>query len=314
MTAAADMLARIRGARAAYSRNDTKAVKPKEGKTRYRILQQPGEAGFKFWHDLGVHWIKSDPNGKPLAVHGCVDAAFEEECKICTLIQKVIAGAPDDETVKIAKTWFPKRSVLVQALVRSGDAKSETPIILELTRGTFDMVMSIYENFFEENEVSLFDAEKGLDIIIERKGKGLDTEYQVSMTSKSVAVPESAIEGMVDLEAFIRKEYFRPGDEQKAITAITRITGVTLHAGALGGPSKTSGLLTGSGSKVVDADLDLEDEVEVEKEKPKKPAAAKAPAKEPAKAPKKEEKPADDEFDEDLDVSDVLDELDGLDD
>lgn len=305
MTSTAEMMAKIRGARATYARNDTKVVKLKEGKTRVRILQKPGDENFKFWHDLGVHWIKDDPNGKPLAVIGCSDACFEEPSQINTLIDKVIQSAPDDETVALAKSWRAKKSVLVQALIRSGDAKSETPVVLELTRTTFDQVLSAYENFYEENSASILDPNDGLDFVIERKGKGLDTEYLVTQTSKAVPVPKAALDAMIDLGDFIRKEYFRPGDEAKAIGAITRMTGVTV-AGGLPAARATAGLLTGSGSRVVDADID-EDVVEELSTKPSKAAAAKPAEKTSAKTESK------DDFDEDLDVEGVLNELEELD-
>lgn len=306
MASAAEMLAKIKATRSQYARNDNKIVKLKEGKTRVRILQKPGE--FKFWHDLGVHWIKQDVNtGKPLAVVGDTDATFDEPSRINALIEKVIMSAPDDETANLAKSWKAKRSVLVCALIRSGDAKSETPVPLELTRTTFDMVLSLFENFVEENDgLSMLDPEAGIDVIIERKGKGLDTEYSVQPSSKSQPVPKAALDAFIDLEGFIRREFFKTGEEQKALTAIERISGVS--SGLIGGPSRTAGLLTGA--KVVDADLD-EDIVEelAPKTKPAPKAAAKPAAKKEAAKPA----PVEDDFDDDIDVSDALDELDGLD-
>jgi hypothetical protein len=306
MTSAADMLARIRSTRQSYQRNENKTIKLKEGKTRVRILENPKDLmSMSFRHDVGIHWIKADRDGKPLAVVGCPDKTFQEECAVCTLIDKVIAHAPDDETKELAKSWKPRRSVLLNVLIRDGENKSETPVILDVTVTTFDAIMSIYENYYEENSSSAFDPKTGIDLMIERKGKGLDTEYNVIQTSRSAPVPQSAIDGMVDLKEFIKREYFRAGEEQKALRVIQQITGMSLNSGSLAGPSR-AGLLTSSGAVVHDAGMD--DDVVEEMAKRAAPA-------EPKKGKSVEAAPeVADDFDDDVDVAGVLDELDGLDD
>jgi hypothetical protein len=304
MTSTAEMMERLRAKRAEYSRNDSKVVKIKEGKTRVRILLQPNEDPVDFGHDVGVHWIKGDENAKPLAVAGSRSVTFDEECMIATLIEKVITNAPDDETVAMAKLWKPTKRVYVNALIRSGDDKSESPVVLELTSSTFDQVMGAYETFYDENEFSMLDPEKGIDLWIERKGKGIDTEYLVNMTSKPVPVSKESLEKRIDLRSFIEKEHFATGKEAQALAAITRLTGVSLSGGALAGPAVKSGLLTGPSSKVIDADVDdLDDVVPIKKPTATKTAKAEKPA--PAKV--------EDDL-EDLDIDSALGELDALED
>jgi hypothetical protein len=295
MASAAEMMARIKSARSQYGRNDSKVVKPKEGRTQIRILQKPGDEHWQFWHDVGVHWIKADADGKPIAVVGCRSATFEQECQVDALIEKVIRSAPDDETAALAKSWQAKKAVYVNALIRSGDEKSETPVVLELSRTTFDAVLSLAENFLEENEFSVF----------ERQGKGLDTKYTVQLRSKPTPVSKESIDKMVDLKTFIEREHFASGKEAAALLAITRITGVSL-TGAIAGSKTSAALLTGSSGSVIDAEVDNLDDEPV-----KTPAKAAAPV--AAKPAAKPVAVKDAEID-DLDVDDALKELDDLDD
>ncbi|SER28678.1 hypothetical protein SAMN05216548_114106 [Faunimonas pinastri] len=295
------LAALVKGAKNKYSRNNSRSVKLKEGKTTVRILQpKPDE---KFWADLGVHWIKMEKNGKPVAVVGCRDVVNDEPCPICQAIEKAAHAATDDDSLAIIKEWKAKKSVLVNALIRSGSDASEDPVVLEMTPTTFGTILSMAEQYGDETNI--FDAKTGIDFVIERKGKGLDTEYTVMPSLKPNPVPASALEKCVDLDEFIEKEFFR-GDETKALNAITQMTGISVPA--IG--RSTSALLTSAAASVAE-------EVEETPEVVATPATAKATVTKPKPAPVEEAKPASkgDDFGAVIDEEDmdsILSELEGL--
>jgi hypothetical protein len=268
----------IKNQKAKYSRSTGKAVKLKEGKTTIRLLWNPAhDATGKFWRDYAVHWIKTELNGKPVAVVGCKDHTYEQPCEICAAIDKAIKSAVDDDSVKLYKEWKPKKGVLVNALIRKGPDESEdTPIVLDLTPTTFGTILSVMEEYGDT--VDVLDLKAGIDFVIERKGKGLDTEYVVMPAPMSKPVKAGVVEKTTNLDDFIAQEYFR-GEETKALNAIAQVTG--LKFGAIAAP-RGNALLTSSAGTVVEEE---EEAVAL----PPKVAAKAAPAKAAAPAAKVEE-------------------------
>jgi hypothetical protein len=196
---------------------------------------QPGQ----FWADSGVHWIKADENGKPTAVMGCRETAFGESCPVCAEVESAIKSASDDESLKIMKKWKSKSSVYFNAICRDGVDASLDPQVLELTTTTAGGVFSIMEEWDD-----ITDPVSGMDIIIERKGKGLDTEYTVMPSPKSDKVDPKVLEKGIDLLAYIEREHFRVGEEEKAIRSIANISGITPVARIAA--VRNSALLTGA--------------------------------------------------------------------
>jgi hypothetical protein len=301
----------VKNQKAKYSYSNAKTVKLKEGKTKIRILPNPDNELGKFWADLGVHWIKTEKDGKPVAVVGCEEHVHEKPCAICNAIDKASKSAPDDATLEIIKEWKVKKSVLVNALVRSGDTKSEDPVILELPVTAFGNILSMIDEYGTDSDpLSLTD---GIDFVIERVGKGKDTKYTVMPAMKSAPVSEDSMKKRHDLEEFIKREFFR-GEEQKALNAIASVTGVVVGAPALTGPKGGNAALLTS-AKVEDAELaELEDELATAPAPATKPAAAtttKAAKPAPAPAPEPEE----DEFGTALpagEIDDLLGDLDNI--
>lgn len=301
------MMALVKGAKNRYNRNTSKFVKLKEGKTRIRIIATEE----KFWQDLGVHWIKTEMNGKPVAVVGCHDLVKDEPCPICAAIEKAMKAATDDETVKLVKEWTTRKSVLVKAIIRDGADASEDPQILELTPSTFGTIVSMIEEY--GSEVDPLSPTEGIDFVISRSGKGLDTRYEPMPALKSTPLTKAQITKAKEINLLdaIEKEFFR-GDENKALNAIGQATGITL---AIAPPKRGAGLLTGA--------VVAEEEPEVVA--PSRPAARPAAARpapveeaeviEETPAPKAAPKAAGSEFGSDVpdaELDGLLDELDGV--
>lgn len=251
------MLALVKGAKNKFSKSAGKAFKPKEGKTTIRILpaQVEGAVEGQFWFEYGVHWIKADSNSKPLAVVGCHHVTFDATCPVCTAIEKAKASAVSDEDVKVIKDWNAKKTVLVNVLVRSGsDANEDTPVVMELTPSTFGFIMGLMEEYAADFG-DITDPNTGMDLMIERSGKGLDTEYKVMPKPGAKPVAKGVMDKCIDLRAYVEKEFFR-GEETKALTHISNLTGVSVTG--IAAPRSTA-LLTSA--RVEDAHVTSEPKV-----------------------------------------------------
>jgi hypothetical protein len=234
------------------------SVQLKEGKTTIRILAKGAD---QFWFDFAVHWIKTEKNGKPVAVVGCKDEVFGEPCAICTAIAQATAQATDQDEIDLIKEWKAKKGVLVNALVRSGPDKSESPQIVELKPTVWAEIAGMIAEY-QEADVDLLDAAKGQDFIVERRGKGLDTKYSVMLAPKSNPVPIEAFDSMLDLKEYVEAQYFR-GDETKALTAIANVTGVSVSVGNQIAAPRRSAMLSAPAATVVDAEVEAAVEAEL---------------------------------------------------
>lgn len=213
------------------SRGATKVVKLKEGKTRIRVI--PGNQGGvegKFWADLGVHWIKAEKNGKPMAVTGCHEKVHDKPCAVCNAVEKALLSAPDTETEELYKEWRSRKTALLNAIIRDGADKSDVAQILEVPSTVIENIFGILQTYADDNMDAL-DPNDGIDFIVERTGKGFDTKYNVTPPPKSVALTKAQVDSAVDLYEFIEREHFR-GEETKALNSIAQIAGVSLPSSA----------------------------------------------------------------------------------
>lgn len=321
----------VRDAKNKFSASSGKAVKLKEGKTVIRVLGKPGEV---FWAENGVHWIKAEEKGKPIAVVGCHDIVHGTPCPVCAAIERATASVTDDDELKLVKDWKAKKTIYICALVRSGPDKSDQPQVVELTPTTFGKILSILEEYAAA-DIDMLHPTTGFDLTVERTGKGLNTEYSVNTTPKSDPFDPKLLENLPDLKAIIEKEFFR-GEENKAVTAIGNISGVSMGTAgpALAAPAAAKApALAGPGTIVEDAVIEeaineieaspptapvataeLTPEQRLAAAKAAKAAAAAKPATPPkaAETPKVEAPPTATELPKE-DVDSLLKELDELD-
>ena len=263
-----------------YSGMGGKAIKPKEGRNTYRLINPEvaewvTNAGGQFWADLGVHWIKSDLNvNKPVAVVGDCDIVYQKPSILNSAIQMAIDSALDESSRELYESWRSRKTVLVNVIDR-GDAANTDPQVLELTSTTFGKVLDIISLYGEHGQ-DITDPAAGVDIILTRTGKGLNTNYDVAIApGVSKPVSKDQVAKATDLQKFIADAYFR-GEEQKALNAIAEISGITLPR--LGGPAGS----TSTGTRTPTAALtspaaSVADSV-VEDDVPFAPAKVEAPA------------------------------------
>jgi hypothetical protein len=247
------LLAKLKKSKNKFARSGN-TLKLKEGKTVVRLLQKGNE---DFWREIGIHWIKTEEDGPPVAVTGCSEEVYGKPCAICAAIEIAKKGATDEE-LEIIKKWRAKSSVLVTALIRSGPDASADPQILELSGTTWNKIAGTIEEY-QLQDIDIMSPSDGVDFIIERVGRGLNTEYNVMTMPKSKPVPPDVYDRLPDLDAHIERELFR-GDEPKALRAIGDFSGTDVSSSArLTGPKTTTARLT---SSVVD-DAVIEDDPEI---------------------------------------------------
>jgi hypothetical protein len=305
------MQALLKNARNKYqSRGATKVLKIKEGKTRYRVLtgNQNGVEG-QFWADLGVHWIKAEKNGKPMAVTGCHEKVHDKPCPICNAIEKAMLSAPDTETENLYKEWRSRKQALLNVIVRDGVDKSDVAQILEVPATVIEQIFGVLQTYADDG-IDALDSDSGVDFIIERRGKGFDTEYSVTVPPKSVAVTKAQLDSRHDLADYISREHFR-GEETKALNSIAQITGVSMPSA---GPALASGRATTAAltNQSVQGAEDFDTEVPFEVSEPiSAPVVALKPvAAAPKAAPVIETEAVEDAAGSDMD--DLLAELDNM--
>lgn len=246
MALSPELMKMVSQAKNKYAGSGGKTIKPKEGRNTYRLIAPTNaQAAWvgptnQWWADLGVHWIKADENGKPVAVVGDCDTVYQKPSVINSAIDLAIGGALDEDSKKLYESWKARKSVLLNVIDRS--TPGEDPDVLELTPTTFSKVLDLYMMYADAGQ-DITDPANGVDIIISRTGKGLNTNYDVAVAPSTPAAPHKpvspdSIAKASNLHDFIASNYFR-GDEQKALNFISQIAGVALPA--LAGPGSTGG-------------------------------------------------------------------------
>lgn len=263
------LLALVKKSKSKHTRSGN-SVQLKEGKTTLRILAKGND---QFWLDIGVHWIKLAENAKPVAVVGCREEVFGEPCPICAAIDQASAAATSDEETAIIKQWKAKKGVLVNALIRSGSDASEEPQVVELRPTAWAAISGTIAEYAEQDINVLDPGKDGIDFVVERRGKGFDTEYSVMVAPRSKPVPDGVLDRLHDLKEFAESQYFR-GDETKALTAIANLTGISVGTGNQIAAPRRSPMLAKPAAIVEDAEVlaaaeaEIADEVEVIEETP----------------------------------------------
>lgn len=229
-------------------------VKAAPGKTKIRVLPGWREGDQTFWQDFGLHFIhgtKADKDGKTLrAIYLCVDKVYGRPCPICEAISEGIASSKDDDVLRALGDSSSSSSVLVNALVLSGDDK-ETPVIFDLRPSVFRQILDLIPEYGD-----ITSLEEGVDLIITREGSGLNTKYTTMPAAKSAPVPKSVMEKLNDLDEYAKQEYDQ--GLRKALTA------VSATSGALPAPSSASGAVANDSDElgsVLEEDVTVEGEI-----------------------------------------------------
>lgn len=203
-------------------------MKPKEGHNNYRVLVPTNDRIEKnngqWWIDVGVHWIKASKNGKTLAVVGDPAITFGEPSRINSAIERAIATAPDSTCKKLYESWRARSSIWFNIINRDDNHKVE---ILELSKRIFAQVLDLIE-MYDDRDQDITDPVNGVDIVITRVGKGIDTKNTVPVKTgiSKPATPDQMIE-CHDSISSVKRQYFN-NKENAAFLAISNLSGIAL--------------------------------------------------------------------------------------
>lgn len=242
---------------AKYKGATASAIKPKEGRNVYRfIVPKPGEVSWVgadglFFRELGVHWIKPDANAKPVAVVGSEEICHQRVSALAAAIDMAIANAHDEESKELYTSWKARRSIVTNVVSRDNGNSID---VLELSPTTFAKIMDI-ANLYDDSGVDIFDHTNGMDLVITKTGKGLNTTYDVQVLplapGKTFApVTQDMLNQATNLDDWIESNYFR-GEEQKALNAIAQIAGIAIPQ--IGKPATPVAALTSAAATVAGA-------------------------------------------------------------
>lgn len=241
MSALREMVKNKRQNLAAQMGRREKTMRVPPGKSRWRILPSwEGKPDGIFSHPFSQHFVK-DVAGELKAVHVCLDKTFGLPCNICTTLEQALRVAPSDDIINALGESKSKSKELVNAIRIDGDNPGEQGI-LELSPTTFDQWLSVWETYdAEEEPIDILDLKNGFDVIIERTGKGLNTEYKVNAAPRPSAVANASevMKKLIDLASYAHQEAAEV--EQKAIGVVKAVAGALPAPVATGGkPSATS--------------------------------------------------------------------------
>jgi len=182
--------------------------KTKEGRSKFRlIVDWPGNNGVYF-RDVATHY-KVGPEKKSITCTKMTSTLAKQSGKECYLCDKVLElMSSEDESAQAAgKELRATTRYLMNIFVRNTGTEGGGLKIGQFPRTVHE---AIYEFVFNpEDHGEITDLIEGNDIIVERKGSGLDTKYKVSLAK--IASPLSTnereikqvLEQAVDLNRFI---------------------------------------------------------------------------------------------------------------
>lgn len=223
--------------------------KPAIGSNTYRLLPgfDPNNRN-QCWQDFGMHWIKKEIGGKPVAVHLCEAKTHEEACDICAAIGQAMASSQNDEQVALLKEANSSQRYLLNALHLNGESPNE-PIVLEVGTMVFEAIAEIIGEYGE-----ITDLEEGTNIKIKRDGTGIDTSYTVTTAAKKTVVKKEVLDRLHNLAALVEGQRDAT-KHQASLTNIASIVGLELAESARLGKSSTKSI-----AKDLDEEIDIEED------------------------------------------------------
>ena len=200
------------------------SVTPPPGNSRWRILPHwSGDVEQLPAHDFGQHFIKDPVTKEVKAVIVCSSKTYGEPCEVCKDVVdlKTSSIAAGDESM--ANFYWEARAgqkhVVNAVRWEKASGYADEVVTLSLPVTAFEQLMGIVSTYYAE-DVNLFDAEKGHDIIIIRSGTGRSTTYSVQAAPTSSVVPAKLVAKAQDLD-----EYVNQITEEKTRIALSVLRG-----------------------------------------------------------------------------------------
>lgn len=213
---------------------------PQEGRNVIRVLPTWAE-GKRFYVKIYGHWI----NAKKTS-YLCLNKMKGEKCYLCEVME-VLRDAGER---KKAGQLTPSVRYHMQVIDRKNPEAG-----VQIFNAGSTIFQSIGLLLDDEDWKDLLDLEKGTDLVLERTGQGLDTDYPSTRPRKNPS-PAGIVKGdLLDLESLLTWSSY---DEMKAM--YDGISGTVASP-----PAKKEGETKTEGETI-----DISDKVEVTSEKTQK--------------------------------------------
>lgn len=192
----------------------------KQKTTTIRIL--PGwrkDGDPTFYHDFGQTWIK-DMDGNVLAAVGDAKITYGQEDVVRGLVQRAMGEARTDAQRAHYKEMIAKPRILVNAqILDDKDIDPNVPEITEFSETQFEQILEqVTVAGIDEDFLSL---ENGFDLIVSKSGTGFQTKYSFTFARKTRKVPESIMENINDIDAYVRSKF---AETERAVNALKSLT------------------------------------------------------------------------------------------
>lgn len=159
-----------------------------ETTARLRFMPPADESGLLFALTVN-HFKLQDAEGRPIAV-ACANQHGEGNCPVCAAVTWLYQNGNKDEK-KIGSELRASARYNAQVLVaeRVGDGwEYEGPRMVAFSKTVHDNIIQILENQEMVGDPDFTDPDEGQDLLISRKGSGLNTEYTVDRSGKKMAL------------------------------------------------------------------------------------------------------------------------------
>jgi hypothetical protein len=153
----------------------------KDGRNVVRIL--PGTNGRQPFLQFWKHFVKGAENGKAWG-GACPLKMAKQPCPVCKVAGKLSRGTEADR--ELANDMTARGRVIANLLDRS--APDMGPQVAEFGPAIYNQVKDIMKNLGEDPT----HPTEGFDLIVEKSGKGLRTEYKVTPVRKNSALHDDA--------------------------------------------------------------------------------------------------------------------------
>ena len=141
---------------------------PREGKSLIRILPETGDMDF-FFQTVGRHFFPD----KRMTYCPAFTSEGEYECPVCDLVDE-LHKAGDKSSKKMASALGLRKQYWMNVIDRKSPESG--PLIYTPGVIVFNTIVSLIG---DPDYGDIYDIEDGIDLVIEREGTGLNTEYQV---------------------------------------------------------------------------------------------------------------------------------------
>lgn len=178
--------------------NDFKFWSPSDGRNVIRVLPPKGDS--EFYAETEVHYNVGPKKDKSTV---CLKAAGEKSCPVCEYVDELFKGDEDDKAY--AKKLRAKSKYYFNVIDRSVEEDDkEFGEVLVLGSG-----VTVFEGILglvcDPDYGDITDEDAGYDVIINKSGKKLNTEYKVTGRPKQTEIGvDGWEEKLIDLSVLIK--------------------------------------------------------------------------------------------------------------